>query len=111
MRVARATGIFSGVRNAGLAGGAGQVLELSLDSWEAPLVFDVRVADRLSAGETVYHGTARTPMGTAEMIAIRVEADPPPSRAASGTIEGIRRAMVTRSTKSGPPDSVLELVG
>ena len=53
LKVVKATGIFSGVRNAGVArrtrGDAvttGGTLRLSLDCWEAPIVFEVTAVER-----------------------------------------------------------------
>jgi hypothetical protein len=86
-----------------LAGGS---LELSLDSWEAPLVFEVTAVDRAAVDAAVYEGTARRVAGSQEVIAIRVEADAPASDDALGRI---RHVEVTGSTAGGPPDSVLEL--
>lgn len=113
MKVVNATGIFAGVTKAGLAKGArgnagAGSLELSLDSWEAPLVFDVTAVERDSGGSTVYRGTAPRAAGSQEMIAILVEANTPPSGDALGNVRHIE---VTRSTEGSPPDSVLELRG
>jgi hypothetical protein len=117
MKVVRATGIFAGVRKAGFArrarGGAdasavGGTLELSLDSWEAPIVFDVTSVERDAQGATVYRGTAPRAAGSPEAIAILVEADTPAPGDPVGTVRHIE---VTRSTEGSPPESVLELRG
>lgn len=108
LTVVKATGIFGGVRKAGVARAVGGSLELSLDSWEAPIVFDVTAVDRDARGPTVYRGVAPRAAGSREVIAIQVEADTP----ASGDDLGkIRHVAVTRSTEGSPPDSVLELRG
>jgi hypothetical protein len=102
----RATGIFSGVGSARIARAVGGSLELSLDSWEAPLVFEVTAVDRAAAHATVYSGTVPRVAGSQEVIAIRVEADGP---ASGESIGRVRHVEVTRSTAGSPPDSVLEL--
>jgi hypothetical protein len=106
LTVVKATGIFSGVGSAGLTRVAGGSLELSLDSWEAPLVFEVTTVDRAAADATVYNGTAPRLAGSQEVIAIRVEADGPASGDAIGNV---RHVEVTRSTAGSSPDSVLDL--
>ena len=80
LKVVKATGIFSGVRNAGVARrtrdavttGSG-TLRLSLDCWEAPIVFEVTAVERDAQGSTVYRGTAPRAAGSQEVIAIVVE--------------------------------------
>jgi hypothetical protein len=112
MKVVQATGIFGGVRNAGVARTAGKSLELSLDSWEAPLVFEVTAVDR--AGDaTVYRGEAPRAAGSREVIAIQVEADTPTSGGAMGDpmMGNVRHVEVTCSSEGSPPDSILELRG
>ncbi len=117
LKVVRATGIFADVRRAGVArrvqgdadaSAVGGTLELSLDNWEAPIVFDVTSVERDAHGATVYRGTAPRAAGSPEAIAILVEAATPPPGAPLGMV---RHAEVTRSTEGSPPDSVLELRG
>jgi len=107
LTVVKATGIFGGVRKAGLARAVGGSLELSLDSWEAPIVFDVTAVDRDVRGQTVYRAAAPRVAGSREVIAIRVEADTP----AGDALGKVRHVAVTRSTEGSPPDSLLELRG
>jgi hypothetical protein len=107
LTVVQATGIFGGVMKASLAR-AGESLELSLDNWEAPIVFEVTAVDRDASGATVYHGAAPRGPGSREVIAIQVETDIPASGDALGRV---RHAVVTRSTEGGSADSVLELRG
>jgi hypothetical protein len=115
LKVVKATGIFRGVRQAGVArrtrgdaGGTtgGGLLQLSLDSWEAPIVFEVMAVERDAQGSTVYRGTAPRAAGSQEVIAIVVEENTRTSGDAVGTAW---RTEVTRSTEGSPPDSVLEL--
>ena len=106
LTVVTATGIFGGVRKAGLARAVGGSLELSLDSWEAPMVFDVTAVDRDARGATAYRGAAPRAAGSREVIAIQVEADTPASGDALGKV---RHVAVTRSAEGSPPDSVLKL--
>jgi hypothetical protein len=115
-KVVKATGVFGGVRKARLAerrgddgkSPVGRSVELSLDSWEAPLVFDVTAVERERSGSTVYRGTAPRAAGSREVIAMWVELNTRPS--ADGG-EDAWRIEVTRSTEGGPPDSLLELRG
>jgi hypothetical protein len=109
MEVVKATGIFLGVRKVRLArgtrgppddrAGAG-FLELSLDSWEAPLVFDVTSVERDARGSTVYRGTLPRAAGSQEVVAIVLVA-----------VGNAWHTEVTRSTEGKTPDSVLGLRG
>lgn len=108
MDIARGTGIFNGVRKAGLAMRDGRVFEVSLDSWEAPIVFDVTSVRRDATGATVYEGSARAPTGSGNLITIRVDEDRPNARGVAGVV---RRVVVTCSAQGAPPDGVLELIG
>ncbi|HEY8550289.1 MAG TPA: hypothetical protein VIL35_10065 [Vicinamibacterales bacterium] len=105
MKVVKATGIFGGVRKASLAS-TGGVLELSLDSWESPIVFTVTAVDRGGTGRVVILGGAPGITGSPEVMAIRVEANAP---ASGDSLGAVRRLEVTRSEGGGQPDSVLEL--
>ena len=115
LKVVKATGIFRGVRQAGVArrtrGDAGatpgrELLRLSLDSWEAPIVFEVTAIERDAQGSTVYRGTAPRAAGSPEVIAILVEEK---SSTSADAVGAVWRTEVTRSTEGSPPDSVLEL--
>ena len=108
LKVVKATGIFRGVRKAGVArrtrGDAdvttgGGLLRLSLDCWEAPMVFEVTAVERDTQGSIVYRGTAPRAAGSQEVIAILVEENTPTSGDAVGTSW---RTEVTRSTKGSP---------
>ena len=111
MKVVKATGVFNGVRKARLAiraraNAAAGALELSLDSWESPLVFDVTAVERDVRGATVYRGTMPRAAGSQEVFAIVVEAHPGSSEDAVGSVSHIE---VTRSTEGSAPDSVLDV--
>jgi hypothetical protein len=116
MEVVKATGIFLGVRKARLARGTrgspgdkagAEFLELSLDSWEAPLVFDVTSVERDARGSTIYRGALPPLAGSQEVIAIvLVEDDTPPSGDAVGNAW---HAEATRSTEGQGVDSILDL--
>jgi hypothetical protein len=106
MKVVKATGIFAGVRSAGLARAGGGALELSLDSWEAPLVFEVTAVEPDAGGATVYTGAAPRVAGSLEVIAIQVEAD---ASASGDALDHVRRVVVSRATEGRPPDSELAL--
>lgn len=117
VEVVKATGIFVGVRNARLARGTRDhsdgrtgagFLELSLDSWEAPLVFDVTSVERDARGSSVYRGTLPRAAGSLEQIAIVLVEDTRPTDDAGGKIW---HAEVTCSTDKDTPISVLELRG
>ena len=108
MKVVRATGIFLGVRKARLERGtrsspadkAGAAfLELSLDSWEAPLVFDVTSVERDARGSTTYRGTLPQPAGSQEVMAIVLIED------------SAWHTEVTRSATDQAVDSTLHLSG
>ena len=108
MKVVRATGIFRGVRKARLERGtrsapadkAGAAfLELSLDSWEAPLVFDVTSVERDARGSTTYRGTLPQPAGSQEVMAIVLIED------------SAWHTEVTRSATDQAVDSTLHLSG
>jgi len=116
MNAVKATGIFLGVRKARLARGTrgshgdkvgAAFLELSLDSWEAPLVFDVTSVERDARGSTVYRGMLPRAAGSQEVIAIVLVEDP--TRSSGGAMGNAWHTEVTRSTEGQGPDSVLEL--
>lgn len=82
MRVAAASGIFTGVNRASLAlgggtgagadrGSASAVLTLSLDSWESPLVFGVSSVTEGTGSATVYEAALR--QGQSAMTLVLVD--------------------------------------
>ena len=118
MVVVRATGIFLGVRKARLTRGtrgspgdkAGAAfLELSLDSWEAPLVFDVTSVERDARGSTTYRGALPRPAGSQEVIAIVLVEDS--TRPSGDAMGNAWHTEVTRSTTGQGVDSTLDLSG